>query len=128
MRSMDDPLAPLLADHSPAIREITTRLRSLMFEIEPDIAEQVDLPDHLVAYGVGGPGGIRMRDLTVAIAPHKEHVNVQLADGAQLADPMGIVEGTGKRVRHVKCRSLDDVARPELSRLIEEQIALKRAR
>jgi hypothetical protein len=53
-------------------------------------------------------------------------VNVQLADGAALADPAGIVEGTGKRIRHVKCRSLGDIARPALRTLLVEQAALRR--
>jgi hypothetical protein len=51
---------------------------------------------------------------------------VQLADGAMLDDPTGIVEGTGKRIRHVKCRSLDDVARPGLRALLVEQAARRR--
>jgi hypothetical protein len=56
---------------------------------------------------------------------HAVHVNVQLADGALIEDPTGIIEGTGKRIRHVKCRSLDDVARPALRRILVDQ-ALRR--
>ena len=62
-----------------------------------------------------------MSGFAIGLIPHTAHVNVQLADGALLADPDGIVEGTGKRIRHVKCRSLDDVARPALRALIEAQ-------
>ena len=67
-----------------------------------------------------------MRGLAVALIPHAAHVNVQLADGAALADPLGIIEGTGKRIRHVKCRTPEDVARPELRALLEEQARLRR--
>jgi hypothetical protein len=54
-------------------------------------------------------------------------VNVQLADGATLADPDGLVEGTGKRIRHVKCRSVEDTVRPALRAILDEQAALRRA-
>jgi hypothetical protein len=67
-----------------------------------------------------------MRDLAVAVAPHTGQVNVQLAHGALLDDPDGIVEGTGKRIRHVKCRTLGDVARPALRLLLEQQVAMVR--
>jgi hypothetical protein len=126
MTVMDDPLEPLLAGHSPEVRDVTSRLRALILEVMPGVTEQIDLPDHIVAYGFGGPKGIRMRDLAVGLGPHTAHVNVQFVDGARLPDPAGIIEGTGKRIRHVKCRSGDDVARPALRRLIEEQFALKR--
>lgn len=113
----------LLAGHSPQVRAVFEALRDLAREAMPDATEQVDLPDHLVAFGLGSPGTVRMRDLAVAIAPHTAHVNVQLAHGALLDDPTGIVEGTGKRIRHVKCRTLADVQRPALRRLLEEQAA-----
>jgi hypothetical protein len=61
-----------------------------------------------------------------ALIPHAAHVNVQLADGAGLADPSGIVEGTGKRIRHVKCRTMADIGRPQLRTLLEEQARLRR--
>jgi hypothetical protein len=43
----------------------------------------------------------------------KAHANVGFFHGAMLADPAGLLEGTGKRMRHVKLRpgkGLDDKA------------------
>jgi hypothetical protein len=122
----DADLATLLEPHTPTIRDVFGALRALAREAMPDAQEQVDLPDRVLAYGFGPPGGVRMSGFAVGLIPHTAHVNVQLADGALLPDPDGIVEGTGKRIRHVKCRSLDDVARPALRALVEAQAALRR--
>ena len=122
----DADLATLLEPHSAPVRDVFGALRALVREVMPDAEEQLDLPDRVLAFGFGPPGGVRMRGMAVGLIPHTAHVNVQLADGAQLPDPAGIVEGTGKRIRHVKCRSLDDVARPPLRMLLEEQGALRR--
>ena len=51
-----------------------------------------------------------MRDFWFAIIPHTAHVNLQLADGADLPNPDGRIEGTGKRIRHVKVRSVEDAS------------------
>jgi hypothetical protein len=59
--------------------------------------------------------------------PHRAHVNLQLANGALIEDPAGLVEGTGKRVRHVKLRSVADVERPELRGLLEASLARHRS-
>jgi Domain of unknown function (DU1801) len=123
---MSAELARLLRPHSPEVREIFEALISLVRDVMPGAEEQVDLPDRAYAFGYGPPGGVRMRDLAVALIPHTRHVNVQLADGATLDDPANIVDGMGKRIRHVKCRSLDDVARPALRAILQEQAALKR--
>ena len=122
----DADLATLLEPHTPTVRDVFGALRALARDVMPDAQEQVDLPDRVHAFGFGPPGGVRMRGLAVGLIPHTAHVNVQLADGALLDDPSGIVEGTGKRIRHVKCRSLDDVARPALRELVEEQAARRR--
>ncbi len=122
----DADLATLLEPHTPTVRDVFGALRALARDVMPDAQEQVDLPDRVLAFGFGPRGGVRMRGLAVGLIPHTAHVNVQLADGALLDDPSGIVEGTGKRIRHVKCRSLDDVARPALRALLEGQAAMKR--
>ena len=47
------------------------------------------------------------------VAVFKAHANVGFFHGAELEDPKGLLEGTGKRMRHVKVRpggALDSVA------------------
>jgi Domain of unknown function (DU1801) len=124
---MADGVDALLGSHTSTVREVFSALRALVRDVAPDGVEQLDLPDRLLAYGFGPPGGVRLSGFAVALIPHSAHVNVQLADGALLPDPNGIVEGTGKRIRHVKCRSLDDVARPALRALLEDQASRRRS-
>ena len=40
---------------------------------------------------------------------NEEHVTFGFANGASLVDPDHILEGTGKSMRHVKLRSVDDI-------------------
>src|SRR5918996_2412371 len=104
-------LDELMAPHTDAVRSTFLAARDLLHDVAPDATEQVDMPDRLLAYGFGPPGGVRTRSFFVALIPHKSHVSVQLADRAHLDDPTGIVEGTGKNIRHVKCRSVEDIGR-----------------
>lgn len=48
------------------------------------------------------------------------HVNVGFFLGAMLDDPAGLLEGTGKRMRHVKLRWGQPIDEAALSRLVEE--------
>ena len=47
------------------------------------------------------------------------HVNVGFFQGASLPDPAGLLQGTGKCMRHVKLRPGTDTSAAALSRLIE---------
>lgn len=47
------------------------------------------------------------------------HVNVGFFRGAELSDPNGLLEGTGKFMRHVKLRPEDDIDIAALMQLIE---------
>jgi hypothetical protein len=49
----------------------------------------------------------------------KAHVNVGFFRGAELADPQGLLEGTGKFMRHVKIRPERPVDAASLRALIE---------
>ena len=48
----------------------------------------------------------------------KAHVNVGFFRGAEIADPDGLLEGTGKSMRHVKLASERDVNTAALVKLI----------
>ena len=58
----------------------------------------------------------------------KAHVNVGFYQGASLEDPAGLLEGTGKRMRHVKVRWGQPVDEPALSELIAAAYRDMRAR
>jgi len=119
--TIDEAVDGLLGNHSPPVAAIARALRALVRAELPEVEEQVDFGNRLIALG----RSMRMRDLLFAIIPHREHVNLQLADGAELPDAAGIVEGTGKRIRHVKCRSVDDVDRAAVRELIRAQISAR---
>ena len=56
----------------------------------------------------------------------KEHVTFIFLRGAVLPDPEGLLEGTGKSVRHVKVRTAADVMKPALKKLIVEAAKLNK--
>jgi hypothetical protein len=49
----------------------------------------------------------------------KAHVNVGFFRGAEIADPEGLLEGSGKSMRHVKLRPERDIDAVALMKLIE---------
>jgi hypothetical protein len=128
-RPGDDPEAAaleadvdrLLAEHTPELQAIERALRATIRTAFPDAIEQVDFPDRLIAFG----RTMKMRGLLFAIIAHKSHVNLQLADGADLSDPDGLIEGTGKRIRHVKVRSVAAASSPAVIAIIEAQLAAR---
>jgi hypothetical protein len=48
----------------------------------------------------------------------RAHVNVGFFRGAELPDPKGLLEGTGRRMRHVKLRPAEEVDAMALTTLI----------
>jgi hypothetical protein len=53
----------------------------------------------------------------------KAHVNVGFFRGAEIADPEGLLEGTGRFMRHVKLRPGRDVDVTALMKLVETSYA-----
>src|SRR5688572_2624511 len=52
-----------------------------------------------------GCANVCVRDAPFAyVGAFKAHVNVGFFHGARLPDPAGLLQGTGKRMRHVKIR------------------------
>ena len=53
-----------------------------------------------------------------ALAPGAGHVRLQFYKGTRLADPGGLLEGTGKELRHAKLRLAKDLRTPQLKALV----------
>ena len=121
--SSDDALAfdRHLDATAPAVADIARALRLTVLAAFPDAVETFDLADGLLAIGTGRS----MREFVFAIIPHTVHVNLQLADGVDLPNPDGRIEGTGKRVRHVKARSIEDAKATWMRAAIAAQLAYR---
>jgi hypothetical protein len=113
-----------LAGSTPEVAAVARAVRLAVLARLPDAIEWFDPGNGLLGIGATRT----MRGLLFAIIPHRAHVNLQLVDGVDLPNPYGKVEGTGKRARHVKARSVEDAAAPWLTAAIDDQVAAFRAR
>lgn len=113
----------ILAPHSKDVTKIAWTLREL---IEGADAESFEVPragEKAATYGVGSS---KMKQAYCYIMPQKSYVNLGFFHGTRLPDPSRIMEGTGKLLRHVKVRSIEDVRRPELLELVKQAIQDRR--
>ncbi len=51
------------------------------------------------------------------------HVNLGFCRGAALSDPAGVMEGTGRAMRHIKFRSRADLERPFVADYVRRAFA-----
>ena len=102
-------LREILYRYAPAIQSLTWGLRTVVLEALAPCHE----------YGI------------CYIAPYSKHVNLGFHHGKDLHDRTGMLEGTGKAMRHIKLKTLSDLDRPELRdylRQARKQGGLKRPR
>jgi hypothetical protein len=108
----------LLATRSAEVQGATRALEALIREELPDVVVEFDPGNGLLAFG----RSMKMRDLLFALIPHAGWVNLQLADGALLPNPDGRIEGTGKRIRHIKVRTAEAASDPRVRRAVQDQL------
>ena len=65
-----------------------------------------------------------MADGVCQIAIFRHHVTLVFPDGIDLEDPMRVLHGTGRTMRHVRVMARSDLARPELRGLLRQARAL----
>ena len=75
----------------------------------------VRLGDRAATFGVGPK---KMSEGYCYVMPLKERVNLGFYQGASLPDPQGLLEGTGKSLRHVKVHSMKIAKSTALKNLI----------
>jgi hypothetical protein len=101
----------LILRYPPVTQAIALRLREIVFEVLPKAEEKVYPSGWSVAMykDVGNVCGI---------SPMKDRCNFILWQGVHLPDPGGLLEGTGKNMRHVKVASPDDLPVSRIKALI----------
>ena len=91
------------------LREVAQGLRRLMKETVAGTKESLN-PWKIPTFESHGPMCLFMVG--------KNHVTFGFLRGTALPDPANLLEGTGKNLRHVKLRSMEDLRRPALKKLI----------
>ena len=103
-----------LADLEPPLRSVAGGLRRVILESGPDLLETIKWGNP--AYEKGG--------LVCYLAATKSYVSLGFFNGAALTDLEGIIEGTGKKMRHVKVRNLSDILDARISSWVREAMEL----
>jgi hypothetical protein len=116
-------LLKFLKPYDREIQQVALKLRELVLAEMAPCYENIYDAYSAVAIGYGTSD--RLQDGIFHIAVYAKGVNLGFNDGATLDDPKGILEGSGSRIRHIKIRSAEDLARPEIRAYVRR--ARKRA-
>jgi hypothetical protein len=101
----------------PRYTGILAALRALMAEEAPDAAE-------CLTYGSPAWRG---RKILAVVSQSKTHLTFAFERGAEFEDAHGLLEGVGKKTRHVKIKTLDGVDEDALRGYIAQAVELDRA-
>lgn len=94
-------------------REICEKLRRIAIENMPGAIE-------MVAYNaLGYSGSPSSFDRIVYIAPQKNWVNLGFFFGTDLPDPEKLLEGDGKRMRHIKIYAAKEAGNPAIADIVK---------
>lgn len=114
--STDEGFNEILADSTPEVRELALQARKLIRDVMPDVVEMPWPRQRIAGYGVGPK---KMTEHFCYISVHKSHLDLGFNYGSELADPEGLLQGTGKLFRHLKITTPEDLARPAVRRLLK---------
>jgi hypothetical protein len=122
---------PASREESPAIRlegflarytpEVAGTARAALGKMRALLPGAVELVyDNYNALAIGFGPGERTSDALFSLALYPRWVTLFFLKGAGLADPDGVLEGSGKVVRRITLESAEDLDRPEVRALIEQ--------
>jgi hypothetical protein len=111
-------LEEFLSTYAAEMEDLTLEVRDLVLELAPEAIEQIDLPAKMLAYGFAET----YTHTICVIIPHKAYVNLGFPRGTELPDPSDLLEGTGKKARHVKIYDEVMAQSPKLRALLQASV------
>ena len=108
-----------LALSNPKTKKLANALRKLISEVYPKVVEVPWPRLQVIGYGIGPK---KSTEHFCYIAPYSEHVNLGFNYGLGLPDPDQLLEGAGKKFRHIKIQTIEDVKRSPLKELLQAAI------
>jgi hypothetical protein len=123
-------LLEFLYRHEPALQAVALGLRKAVLEEMAPCHEYIFAMRSAIVLLYGATDRV-IEDCICMINVYRKHVNLQFANGTELEDSYRVLEGTGKRMRHISVKSLSELDRPEIRtylRLARKHAGLTRPR
>ena len=108
-----------LARSNPQTKKLANALRTLISTVYPKVVEVPWPRLQVIGYGVGPK---KSTEHFCYIGLYGEHINLGFNYGMDLPDPDKLLEGAGKKFRHVKIRNIEDVKRSTLRKLLQDAV------
>jgi hypothetical protein len=115
-----DQLLQYLSSYDLKVGELALALRSMILSEVPGALEILNRT-YAVSMTYSFTSKWTEGFCMVVVYPH--HVNLGFHRGAEFDDADGVLEGTGKIMRHIKVRTLEDLKKPYLRRFIRAAVS-----
>jgi len=125
VRSPPPELHQFLAPYGPAIAALFLATRAALLEAAPQATELIY--DAYNTVSIAYTFGDKLKDAFCHVAAYSTYVNLGFNRGAALADPDGLLVGSGTSIRHIRIVAARDVKRPAVQRLLRAAIEQGRA-
>jgi uncharacterized protein DUF1801 len=112
------PLLEFLKPFDASTRDLALDVRALVLSVLAPCRENIYDAYNAVAIGYGPTD--RLRDGICHVAVYARHVNLGFNRGTELDDPDGLLQGTGKRVRHITIQSREGLRALPLRKYLRE--------
>jgi hypothetical protein len=124
MTDNESDVLGFLEEYPEVVRGIALELRRTILSAMPGVHETLDRSARIIGYGFS----TGYRDMVCTIIPSKTGVKLGIAQGAELSEYADLLQGTGKRHRHVSLTELSDLKKPGLRPLLAAAFAAWQAR
>ena len=111
-------LEDFLSTQPVDVQALTLELRDLVLSMAPEAIEQIDTSANLLGYGYAQT----YKHLICVIILYKDYVNLGFPRGVDLPDPNRLLQGRGKKARHVKVKSKEQITSLNLRALVQASI------
>jgi len=105
------PANTYYGDIDRKLKPLAMTLRELILETIPDVTESIKW----------GVPVYQQQKLICSVRANRQHINLQFFDvGTSLDDPDNLLEGSGKKLRHVQIHSEKDIRKNQFRRWLKQ--------
>ena len=118
MAKLPKDFLDLLRRYDRGVQELVFTLRDVILEeLAPCFETIVEV--YMISIVYASSERI-IKDGICYIGVLKDRVNLGFHQGAHMRDPHGLLEGTGKQMRHIKIRHMSDALNPAIRAYLQE--------